>query len=366
MKSIRIHPILVGLLLIASLLSGCAQTIKTPVPTPIPAEFLPTAIALTLQASGVGLSTPHPSPSPKSVSASLATPLITADVITATETTVPTKTTTPTPTATATAKETDVATAEIIPTLVITASVPLQPTTTQQATVSATSQSLPPPEIPDANIQIYRLGELSLVTSPIDLTARLTSLNGKVVRVELFGEDGRLLARHVRTFPTTSWQVAKIGISLDFEIRSTAEEGRLVVSMEDDHGRLIDVNSVHLILLSQGVTELNPATALWQRIIIQEPAPKALIQGGSLIVSGRAKPDINQPIKVLLIGEDGKILGQRLASLSTPIPGDYGNFIAEVPYNVTEMTPALLVVLEDDGKPSDIAHLSSQPVVLAP
>ncbi len=374
---------LISLLLLSGLLAGCAKPDTPGQATPMPAEFLPTAIALTLQAKGVSIITPTPSTPSASPSPALVS-IRTSTRVNPTPTQTASRTATPTATLTATAKVVPSATRTgfssaapvsenlaavtpgIISTVVISAALSNSPTSPVKAALPDSSKPTPAPEIPDARIQIYQLGERSLVTSPILLTARLTSQTGKVVRVELFGEDGRLLARHVRTFNSIPWLSVKIGVNLDFEIRAAAEEGRLVISVEDPHGRLIDVNSVTLILLSQGVTELNPATALWQRIVIQEPAPKALIQGGKLIASGRAKPNTKLPLKVMLIGEDGKLLGMRLASVTAPIPGDYGNFIAEVPYNVLEMTPALMVVQEEDGIPSDIALLASQEVILVP
>lgn len=224
----------------------------------------------------------------------------------------------------------------------------------------------PAPEIPDANIQIYQLGELSMVTSPLNVSLRIASLNGRVVRIDLLGEDGRLLARHVRTYNPQPLLLMRIGVPLDFEIRAAAEQGRLIVSVEDKFGRLVDVHSMNLLLLSQGVTQLNPSSGLWQRIIIQEPAPKTLIQGGKLLVSGRARPDSNQPLKVQLVGESGKILGQRLAGIDIAVPGDYGHFIVEVPYNVSELTNALLMVFEAGQPLPEILQLASIPVVLAP
>jgi hypothetical protein len=140
-----------------------------------------------------------------------------------------------------------------------------------------------------------------------------------------------------------------------------------VVSVEDSFGRLIDVNSLNLILLSIGQSELNPPTALWQRLIIEEPVPNALIQGGKLIISGRALPnDPEQPLRVMLVGEDGRVLGQRLAGVQFEKEGDYGTYVAEVPYTVDGLTPALLVIYEEGGLVSDIAHLSSTQVILAP
>jgi len=232
---------------------------------------------------------------------------------------------------------------------------------------------LPPPPadtpslaIPEAHIQINKLGELSLVTSPIQVPLHLTERIVRVVRIELFGENGRLLARHVRSFDDIPWGANQFTQTLEFEISAAAELSRLVVSVEDRFGRLTDVNSINLVLLSTGMAKFNPATALWQRIIIQEPQPRGLVQGGKLIVSGRARPDSDQPLRVMLITEDGKIIGQRLAGVTIPIPGDYGTFITEVPYTVSDLVFALLVVYED-GKPlSDIAHLSSIEIILAP
>jgi hypothetical protein len=225
----------------------------------------------------------------------------------------------------------------------------------------------PAPYIPDAPIQIFWIGERSKVASPIQVIARLTSRVGKVARVELYGEDGRLLARQVRTYQNIPWHVAGINVELPFEISVAAEVGRLVISVEDIYGRLIDLNSVNLILLSAGETELNPTTALWQRIVIEEPGPNALIQGGVLLVSGLAKPDGDQPLRAMLLAEDGRVLGQRLVGVDQPgAPGAYGAYFAEVPYTVQELTPARLIVSEDGGILSQYSHLSSIEVMLSP
>ena len=170
----------------------------------------------------------------------------------------------------------------------------------------------------------------------------------------------------MRTYENIPWNTARIGFNMEFEISAAAELGRLVVSAEDSLGRLIEATSMDLVLMSQGMSEINPPTGLQQRIIIHDPTEKSLIQTGKLIVSGRAKPATNQPLRAMLVGEDGKILGQRLAGIVTQIPGDYGVFIAEVPYSVTEVTPALLMVFEEGGPTSPYKYLTSIQVLLAP
>jgi len=249
-------------------------------------------------------------------------------------------------------------------TVTLTPSPEIQSSAIITAALGATSTPAPP--IPDARIQIYQLGELSKVMSPLDVSLRLTCGDGKVIRIELYGEDGRLLARDVRNYSKVPWEAARIGMKLDFEISAAAELGRLVIIAEDAYGRFIEINSMNLILLSQGMTELNPPSGLQARIIIQDPTEQTLIQGGRLIISGRARPESNQPLRVMLVGEDGRILGQRLAGITILVPGDYGTFLAEVPYAVTEVTPALLTIFEEGGTISATSFLTSLKVLLAP
>jgi hypothetical protein len=343
---------------ILSLLFGCNSSTGSDLATPLPDELLPTVIAQTLEASGIDLptATARPDPTRNPTAASLSR---------ITGTAVPTRpgaatgVSSPTPTSTQT----------FIPSSTPSPTSP--PTFTPTATLAQTLPPLPvssstPVDVPEARVQINRLGELSWVISPVEVSAQLTSQVGKVVRIELYGEDGRLLARQVRTYNTIPWRVARIGEDLDFEISGAGEQGRLVISVEDVYGRLIDVNSVNLILLSTGATELNPMSTLWQAIVILEPSPLAMIQGGVLIVSGLAKPSTNNPLRVVLVTREGKVVGQRLAAVTDIAPGGYGTFVAEVSYSVTELTPVLLVVYEEGEPISDIAHLSSVEILLSP
>lgn len=340
-------------LIAATLLSlaGCDSLLGPKLATPLPAAFVPTAIAMTLQAKGIGPATFTPPAG--AVTGTLATKGTSAPPV-HTPTALKTATATHTLTVVASPSPTSSPTLTFTPTLLPTLPITTTPTVT------------PFPQIPAARAQIYKYGELSMVVSPLQVTAYLTSRVGKVVRFELYGEDGRLLARQMKVFNDLPWYVATVNMNLEFEISGAAEKGRLVVSVEDAYGRMIDVNSVNLILLSTGVTELNPAGALQEAIVIQEPAPKSLIIGGAAYITGIAKPNSSDPLKIVLIAQDGRILGQRLAAVTIPTPGGYGVFAAQVTYTVSEITPALLVVYESGGIISQYAHLTSIDVVLSP
>jgi hypothetical protein len=344
------------LILLLLTLAGCSSN-PPGVATPLPFNYLPTAAAMTLAAQGIGA---QATPDSQVTLQPSSIPVSATAIASITPTFTPAPSFTPFPT------ETSTATPTIDPVVLSTA---LAATARAGLPTSPVTPTFTPgPPFPQAPIQIYRLGEQSLVISPIEVNTFVTAPDARVARIELHGEDGRLLARYLRkSHGNESDPLVRMGISLDFEITAAAEAGRLVVSLEDAQGRLIDVNSVNLTLLSMGANQITPATALWQRLIIEEPQPRALIVGGKLFVSGRALPnDPSLPLRIQLIDDDGHILAQRLAGVQEILPGDYGRYTAQLDYTVTQLTPALLVVFEEGGQLSEIAHLSSVPVILAP
>jgi hypothetical protein len=332
------------LLAAAWLASGCSLRAMA---TPLPEDYLPTAIAQTLEASGV-LKTPVALPTQAALppADALPTGLVTNTPVEA----APTLENTPAP-----AERPSDTPALPSPTATPFALLPPPPTPTL------------PVGVPAARIQVFRLGELSKVRSPLQFSLVINRFAVGPLRVELFGEDGRLLVRQLKALPTDfSGQSTEIAFKLDFEIRATAEVGRLVLTTQDAFGRLLAINSVNLILMSIGEAELNPPTALYERLYIQQPERKALIQGGKLLISGLALPDTDKPLRVQVVTEEGRVVGQRLAGVTRHPDGGYSPFAVEVPYNVLALTPARLIVYEDGGAISPVAHLASVEVVLSP
>jgi hypothetical protein len=330
------YAICLALALLAGLaLGACAGISGGALPTLMPADYLPTAIALTAQASAgegasAGESTPAKSNQPAPPSQ---TPLP------------PTKTPLPTATMTGT---------------------PDGPT--------ATPYTLPPSatptkisELPESEIQILNLGALSRVTSPITLSAYLkTGGDGKVV-VELLGEDRRVLFREVksvRTVPAGAWVPLKM--ALEYEISAAAEAGRLQIYVADANKHTSALSSIPLILLSIGQDDIYPPQNRLAPIVIQSPHKKALIQGGEVQVSGLVRGDPDQPLMVRLILPDGSEAGARLASVTPLEQGDYASFQVDVPYTVDKATRALLTVSQGEAGINDVVQLTSVEVMLSP
>ena len=323
---------LLAVFIIAITLSGCANLANSGLPTPFPTEYLPTLIALTIEAGQI----------------STAQPALTEQPVLDTPKT-PTVSPTPTPS----------------PTIPPTATLPRATATSFTVTPSPGPTAIS--EIPNAEIEIRNLGALSKVTSPLPIYAYLRPGAGGKVRIELLGEDGRMLTRHIKTFsslPPRAWAVMQTEI--EFEIAATAESGRLQISVEDENGRITALNYVPLILMSIGDPDIIPPIDVLAPIVIQQPTRRSLIQGGVVLVSGIARPGSDQPLVAKLIAPDGSEVGMRLVNVDNPIQNGYGSFAAEIPYSVEKTTPVLLVITEGRRSLNDIIHLTSQEIMISP
>jgi hypothetical protein len=216
-----------------------------------------------------------------------------------------------------------------------------------------------------APITINSPGEGSRVLSPIRVVINLANRNTGTLHIELRGVDGRLIARQVKALEGES-PLGPLVIDLKFEISTPFEVGRLLISQKDEHGRLVDLNSVDLTLLSEGGSRLMPAESISQMIVIQQPISGETVTGGMLTVTGMTRLRPYQPLRVELITEDGKVVGHRLASFGSNSLVGYSTFAAEVPYSITQTTPIRLIVFQDGGLISDKRYLSSIEIILNP
>jgi len=327
----------VGILLLAAGLGGCNLPSNSRLPTPLPAEALPTVIAATMAAH----------------EASLQGSLVPAPLPEETEEIMPPPSATPEPSPT--------------PQSILTQPTGSQtPATLASEATTATSTLTPFPELPIAGIQIFKPGDLSKVVSPIEVSAYLRPGAGGRVTIELFGEDGRLLVRQIRVYDVTPGARVNLAEMVPYQISAAAEVGRLVISMADEANRTIALNSIDLILLSLGEADINPSDALQEFIYIKQPTLKSLVQGGSVLVSGLARPFTDQPLVVHLIAEDGRVVGQRVVGVGERLANGYAEFAVEVPYDVRALTLVRVTIYEIGLPISPIRYLASLEVVLGP
>jgi hypothetical protein len=186
------------------------------------------------------------------------------------------------------------------------------------------------------------------------------------VRVELLGEDGRLLLREVKAYSLPRNQGILIGRDIDFAINAVAEAGRLQVIIEDEYKRLVAVASLDLVLLSLGNPDLNQPGDTLENIVINAPQENTLIQGGIMRVSGLARTRTDQPLLIELRTSDGKIVGTRQVAVTPVLGSSYGAFEIDVPYSVDSATRVRLAVWEPGVRIPGIVHLSSLEVMVGP
>lgn len=303
------HLLLLAALL--GLLAGCvplASPAPSPVPTAYPPEYLETIIALTAEADSLSAS----------ATALALTP------------TLPPSSDTPEPT----------------------------DTLTPRATLTATTI----PGHKPAAIQIFAPGPMSKVVSPITLRMHIIAGASAKAQISLYGEDGRLLTRNVKSVPPGGKGVDQ-QIKISFEIPGAAEMGRLTISTKDKQGRIQSLNSVRVLLLSSGTSEINPPGNPSEPIGVTSPEAEESVSGGVVNVKGDVWPFNLNPIVFELVDPNGKSITSRIMSVNTLHPQ---LFQTTLPYKVFVPTAARLVIRQDDDRIDGLFYLYSQEILLNP
>jgi hypothetical protein len=251
------------------------------------------------------------------------------------------------------------------------ATTPAQNTSAPPSVTAPPSEAAPSPASPSAQheeaVVIQIPGPASKVVSPLRIQAQVQAEPGAQVRVEILGEDGRLLAREIKLIRGIyKAGFASLQMDLEFEISAPAEAGRLKISVDDPLGRTTALNSIPLVLLSLGDADILIPGSQGSAILVDQPGPQAQAQGGKLAVTGLARLAKGQPMMARLVSPEGSELGARLVGFSQGEEGEYAPFAVEIPYRVAEPIEALLVVWAGGSSLQDIIYLTSLEVTLAP
>jgi len=223
------------------------------------------------------------------------------------------------------------------------------------------------PALPEVAITVYSAGETAEVAAPLKVGLEFNSAVEGSYRLELLGEDGRLLYRQVWAPPGQPGTPQLLKLPINFEIPEAQEAGRLAISLLDRQGRFQAVDSVDVLLSAVAPDTQQAALQNPDHLIIQSPAPGSQVSGGTIQVSGQIQGSADLPLKVLLLAEDGRVVGQRLAAIQ-PIDEKAGTwqFSAEVPCQVKERTPVRIQVIQSGEPLSEIKLLASVLVDLFP
>ncbi|HNT23172.1 MAG TPA: hypothetical protein PKM21_02315 [Anaerolineales bacterium] len=343
------------LLVLAVLLGGCSGLTGPDLPTPIPTEYLPTVVAVTAQAA-------------QRAATETALPLLATGITQARPTNPAPSTPNPTP---ASASPSITPATSLAPTDTPTSALPT-PSPTNTRRPSQTPTVTMTPGIPLADIQIYSLGPMSKVISPLLVGATINTVPGGYYVVELWieplstGQQPRLLLRDLHNFVSEPLSFIYLADEYEFELSRLSEVGQLRISTFDAQDRPVAVASVDLLLLQVGENEINPPGDLMQPIVIREPAPNHLIQGGKLTISGLARLSEISILNIELVTTNGKVVGTSDIYLTGGEDGNYAAFNSTINYLVTETTWARLIVKETGRRIVGIRQLASFEILLSP
>jgi len=275
---------------VLTLLSACSQLTES-TPTPLPPNYISTVVALTGQAAFATASAVAPLP---------------------TQTPLPTETETPIP-------------------------------TTPLPTVTPTFE----PGFTDfAQVRFISPGPMSSLVSPIKLQVLIVSGQSEIVRVELLGEDGRVLQRGLERVKRDPNGGNYRSFDLAFEIRAVSEKGYIRISSKDDHGRIQVLNTMPVLLYSVGTNQINPVgNMIYERVMYEGLKNEDEVHGGVVNIKGRFWPFNTQPVFLELLLPNGEAISSRVLDFKGV---DTESFETTLPYKVTEPTLVRLSIHQDN------------------
>lgn len=296
---------------------------------------------------------------------------------TATPTTVPTLTVTrvststikprvpPTETSTSTPTVENSATPAFTPTLEPTQPATMVPIPSPSLPPTPTATLLPQPAAGSGAIQFLSPGPLSKLVSPMIIYGYAIPGYGAQGRAALYGEDGRLLAAKLLQLNTAYTWAYYYG-TLSFEVQGAGEFGRLTITTQDQYGRFTAANSVHLILLPEGLSIVNAPGNVKERCVIEKPAAGRRISGGSVTIAGGMRPFNRLPVAIQLIDRDGKVIASQAVEIQPAADDSYVPFQVTLPYSIPRGAWALMVVSQPDDRIDGLMYLFSREIFLNP
>ncbi|HEX2979067.1 MAG TPA: hypothetical protein VHO48_02275 [Anaerolineaceae bacterium] len=247
---------------------------------------------------------------------------------------------------------------------------PFEPTEPVSVTVETVTPSSSPlsaqPKAPLAAVNLVNPGPQSRLLSPIYMEASVIPVDRGVVRIELLGEDGRVLYREVQQFKETGGKRYYLNLSVEFEIPSVAEAAQLNVSVEDPEGRPVALNSVDVVLLSMGASEVFSGEDLHEPVVFEQPRVNQFIQGSTLQVSGYARPVNTQPLVLEVIDAKGNVIGSRQIPVEANQVDVYVPFETEITCTPQRESWTRLILRQSGTRIPGTAMLSSVLFYLSP
>ncbi len=221
--------------------------------------------------------------------------------------------------------------------------------------------------LPPAQLTVFRPGPSSQVVSPFQVFGRGGPSYNERVTIRLYGENGRLISERVTYLLVFPGRAGNFVAQVEFDTPYVAETARLEVSTQDPrYGRLAQLASVDLVLLSVGTPRVHPQLEGPEKLAILSPPEGALIQGGVVQVRGAGWAASDQPLTIELFDRNGSSLASQPISLDAPAIGQAGSFAVDLAYQIPFSQYGRLALYERSAGIPGTLHYSSVEIWLQP
>jgi len=231
----------------------------------------------------------------------------------------------------------------------------------------APSATPPGVRLPPAQLTIFRPGPASQVISPFQVYGRGGPSFNERVTIRLYGEDGRLISEKITYLLVYPGRAGNFVAQIAFETPFVAEAARLEVSTQDPrYGRLAQLASVELVLLSTGFPRVHPQLEGPEKLAILSPQAGAQIQGGVVQVRGAGWAASDQPLTIELLDRNGSPLARQPIWFDSEVIGQAGSFAVDLSYQIPFAQYARLALSEQSFGIPGTLHYSSVEIWLQP
>ncbi len=234
---------------------------------------------------------------------------------------------------------------------------------------SGASPTVTPPGVglPPAQLTVFRPGPASQVVSPFQVFGRGGPSYNERVSIRLYGEDGRLISDQVTYLLVYPGRAGNFVARVEFDTPYVAEAARLEVSTQDPrYGRLAQLASVDLVLLSTGTPRVHPQLDGPEKLAILSPREGDLIQGGVVQVRGAGWAASDQPLTIELLDRNGSPLASQPIWFDSAVIGQAGSFSVDLPYQIPFAQYGRVALSEQSTGIPGTLHYSSVEIWLQP
>ncbi len=189
-----------------------------------------------------------------------------------------------------------------------------------------------------------------------------------VIQVVLLGEVPQVLAQRPVVIQAELGQRGPFAVDIPFVFDGAVEQPGevLVFATSARDGGITHLASAQVTLASSGESDIRPAEAHPERIVITSPVVTEVVRGGTAHVAGIGLASFEGNLVVELYDAEGELIGSAPTTVSAAEYGVPGPFAVDVAYTLSAAGPGRVVVRDPSPAFGQALHLASVEVRIEP